>query len=187
MQSVVILWIMMLYTYGMFNDPYELLFWNICLLTASLYVKLRVVLLMMLVVCLNGTFTLEQPMSSFFEFYPRWRDLVCMLQRFGGENAVTCPLFVETWHYKHACVQLYWNDPDRMHVYNCCMFHSAKLQVSKRLIAVQLIYSPGFMNGMVIKTKGNNRVHGIRLDGFLMDLLKLLAFGKNMFRYSSCD
>ena len=30
----------------------------------------------MLVVCLNGTFTIEQPKQSFFEFFPRWRDFL---------------------------------------------------------------------------------------------------------------
>lgn len=52
--------------------------------------SLRVVLLMMIVVCLNGCILLEQPISSFFEYFPRWRELVCMLQEFGGPDAVTC-------------------------------------------------------------------------------------------------
>lgn len=39
-------------------------------------------------VCLNGTFMLEQPFSSFFEWYPRWRDLVQMLQTVGGPHTV---------------------------------------------------------------------------------------------------
>ena len=45
------------------------------------------VLLMMIVVCLNGVITLEQPNSSYFEFYPRFRELVCMLQTWGGQTA----------------------------------------------------------------------------------------------------
>lgn len=50
---------------------------------------LRMILLMMVVVCLNGCITLEQPYSSFFEFYPRFRELVCLLQKWGGPDAVS--------------------------------------------------------------------------------------------------
>ena len=48
---------------------------------------LRMVLLMMVAVCLNATLVLEQPYSSYFEFYPRWREFVCMLQKHGGQTA----------------------------------------------------------------------------------------------------
>ena len=41
---------------------------------------------MMLVVCMNGTFMVEQPFSSYFEWYPRWRDLVQVLQQVGGRH-----------------------------------------------------------------------------------------------------
>ena len=49
----------------------------------------RMILLMMIVVAMNGTFILEQPFGSLFEFYPRWRDFINALIRTGGENAVS--------------------------------------------------------------------------------------------------
>lgn len=49
---------------------------------------IRTVCLMLLVVCLNGCFTLEQPGSSFFQYYPRWRELRSALQGIGGADAV---------------------------------------------------------------------------------------------------
>lgn len=56
-------------------------------------------LLMMVAICLNATFILEQPFSSYFEFYPRFRELICMLQNIAGPHAVPwqtplTPLFV---------------------------------------------------------------------------------------------
>ena len=48
----------------------------------------RMILLMMVAVCLNGCILLEQPISSYFEFYPRFRDLIRMLQEHGGRGAV---------------------------------------------------------------------------------------------------
>ncbi|CAL1142008.1 unnamed protein product [Cladocopium goreaui] len=48
----------------------------------------RMLLLMMVAVCLNAVITLEQPYSSFFEFYPRFRDFSRMLQHTGGPHAV---------------------------------------------------------------------------------------------------
>ena len=53
--------------------------------------EMRMVLLMMVVVCLNGCFMLEQPFSSYFEFYPRFRDFIAMLQKHGGRHAVPYP------------------------------------------------------------------------------------------------
>jgi len=44
---------------------------------------------MMLVVCLNGAIMVEQPYSSVFEFYPRFRSLVQLLQNHGGKGAVS--------------------------------------------------------------------------------------------------
>ncbi|CAK9093029.1 unnamed protein product [Durusdinium trenchii] len=57
----------------------------------------RMILLMMVAVCLNATIILEQPFSSYFQFYPRFRELVCMLQKHGGPTAVhkTC------WYMLH--------------------------------------------------------------------------------------
>jgi len=55
----------------------------------------RMILLMMLVVCLNGTFTVEQPFSSFFEYYPKWRDFLLLLQNQGVPHAVTCLIFTQ--------------------------------------------------------------------------------------------
>ena len=49
---------------------------------------LRMLLLMMVAVCLNAAITLEQPFSSVFEFYPRFREFMEMLQRHGGQGAV---------------------------------------------------------------------------------------------------
>ena len=49
---------------------------------------MRMLLLMMVAVCLNAVITLEQPFSSFFEFYPRFRDFIRMLQHTGGPHAV---------------------------------------------------------------------------------------------------
>ena len=47
------------------------------------------ILLMMLVVCLNGTILLEQPYGTMFEYYPRWRDFITMLIEHGGPGAVS--------------------------------------------------------------------------------------------------
>lgn len=61
---------------------------------------LRVILLMMLVVCLNGTILLEQPANSFLEYFPRFRDFLQLLQNTGGDHAVTCiqaKLLSDTW------------------------------------------------------------------------------------------
>jgi hypothetical protein len=52
---------------------------------------MRMLLLMMVAVCLNAVITLEQPFSSFFEFYPRFRDFIRMLQHTGGPHAVPWP------------------------------------------------------------------------------------------------
>ena len=52
---------------------------------------LRVILLMILVVCMNGTILLEQPSNSFVEYYPRFRDVLQLLQNIGGPNTVPCP------------------------------------------------------------------------------------------------
>ena len=52
---------------------------------------LRVILLMLLVVCINGTILLEQPSNSFVEYYPRFRDMLQLLQNIGGPNTVPCP------------------------------------------------------------------------------------------------
>ena len=49
---------------------------------------LRMILLMMVAVCLNACILVEQPFSSFFEFYPRFRDFIRMLQHHGGQGAV---------------------------------------------------------------------------------------------------
>ena len=43
---------------------------------------------MMIAVCLNGCILVEQPYSSYFEFYPRFRDLIQLLQHHGGRGAV---------------------------------------------------------------------------------------------------
>ena len=57
---------------------------------------MRMLLLMMLAVCLNAVITLEQPYSSFFEFYPRFRDFIRMLQHTGGPHAAPCP-WISKW------------------------------------------------------------------------------------------
>lgn len=43
---------------------------------------------MMLAVCLNATFMVEQPASSFLEYYPRLRDFFQRLWDHGGVGAV---------------------------------------------------------------------------------------------------
>jgi len=48
----------------------------------------RMILLMMIVICLNGTILLEQPFGTLFEYYPRWRDFIMKLMEIGGKNAV---------------------------------------------------------------------------------------------------
>jgi hypothetical protein len=48
----------------------------------------RTILLMMVAVCLNACIVLEQPFSSFFEYYPRWRDFMQMLHHHGGLGTV---------------------------------------------------------------------------------------------------
>ena len=50
----------------------------------------RTILLMMVAVCLNACIVLEQPSSSFFEYYPRWRDFMQMLHHHGGLGTVAC-------------------------------------------------------------------------------------------------
>lgn len=44
---------------------------------------------MMVAICLNAAITLEQPARSFFEYYPRFRDFVLLLQQQGGRGAVS--------------------------------------------------------------------------------------------------
>lgn len=44
----------------------------------------RVILLALLVVCLGGTWTLEQPGNSFLEFFPTWQWFVNMLSSVAG-------------------------------------------------------------------------------------------------------
>lgn len=46
---------------------------------------------MMLAVCLNACVTLEQPYLSYFDYYPRFRDFVQMLQAIGGPGTVSRP------------------------------------------------------------------------------------------------
>lgn len=46
---------------------------------------------MMLAVCLNACVTLEQPYLSCFDYYPRFRDFVQMLEAIGGPGAVSRP------------------------------------------------------------------------------------------------
>lgn len=53
---------------------------------------LRMCLLMMLVICMNGTILLEQPANSFLEFYPRFRDLLGLLQ-LSSKSADAVPWF----------------------------------------------------------------------------------------------
>ncbi|CAL1157256.1 unnamed protein product [Cladocopium goreaui] len=48
----------------------------------------RMILIMMVVVCLNGCILLEQPSNSFVEYYPRFRELIQLLQASGGPHAV---------------------------------------------------------------------------------------------------
>ncbi len=57
--------------------------WNGGILSAP-----RMCLLMMLVICMNGTILLEQPSNSVLEFYPRFRDLLGLLEASCGSNAV---------------------------------------------------------------------------------------------------
>lgn len=52
-----------------------------------LLVAIRMLLLMMVAVCLNACIMLEQPYSSFFEYYPRFRDFIAILQKHGGPMA----------------------------------------------------------------------------------------------------
>ena len=40
---------------------------------------------MMVAICLNGCVVVEQPFSSFFEFYPRFRELVMLIERQAGQ------------------------------------------------------------------------------------------------------
>lgn len=47
---------------------------------------------MMLVVCLNGTFLLEQPANTLLEYYTRFRDFLTMLRETIGHHAVPCYL-----------------------------------------------------------------------------------------------
>lgn len=58
----------------------------------SLCLKLRVILLMMLAVCMNGTFLLEQPGNTLLEYYTRFRDFLTMLRETIGDHAVPCYL-----------------------------------------------------------------------------------------------
>ena len=45
----------------------------------------RMILLMMVAICLNACVVVEQPYSSFFEFYPRFRELVMLIERQAGK------------------------------------------------------------------------------------------------------
>ena len=46
-----------------------------------------------LVVCLNGTFILEQPGNSMFEYYQRFRDFTQKLMEIGGRHTAPCHNF----------------------------------------------------------------------------------------------
>ena len=72
---------------GLLGNVFSL---GIYLLIASIaaFQRPRTILLMMLVVCLNGCFLVEQPFGSLFEYYPRWRDFMLVLRRFGGPHTV---------------------------------------------------------------------------------------------------
>lgn len=52
-----------------------------------MYLPGRVVLLAMLVVCCNGTFSIEQPKNSVFEYYPRWREFANKLSESAGDHS----------------------------------------------------------------------------------------------------
>ena len=53
----------------------------------------RTILLMLLVVCLNGTVLLEQPANSILEYYPRFRDWIQLMLNSGGKMAVSWQCF----------------------------------------------------------------------------------------------
>ena len=61
-------------------------------------VQLRTILLILLTISLDLTFTLEQPTGSLLEFFPRFRWLLQQLVRIGGDAAVH-PLFARTNHF----------------------------------------------------------------------------------------
>ena len=63
---------------------------NLVRLMVSSWTKLRTVLLMMLAVALNATIILEQPSSSFFVFYDRFRDFMRVLAETGGPGTAPC-------------------------------------------------------------------------------------------------
>ena len=71
--------------------------------------SIRMILLMMVTVCLNACFLVEQPFSSFFEYYPRFRDFIRMLQEQGGKGSAPRPnwLFESKWHSKSQ----HWGSP----------------------------------------------------------------------------
>lgn len=48
----------------------------------------RSILLVVLAICLNATFLLEQPHNSVLDFYPRWRWLEAQLMRISGIGSV---------------------------------------------------------------------------------------------------
>ena len=69
----------------------------------------RMLLLMMVAVCLNACIMLEQPFSSFFEYYPRFRDFIMRMMEHGGKHAVPCQLMCLLHNcYKNITSGMVW-------------------------------------------------------------------------------
>lgn len=60
---------------------------------------------MMLTVCLNGAFVIEQPSLSLFQYYPRLRDLWENLRSIGGPHVVPCQISQVAIHFATLQIQ----------------------------------------------------------------------------------
>ncbi len=70
----------------------------------------RTILLMLLVVCLNGTVLLEQPANSILEYYPRFRDWIQLMLNSGGKMAVSWQFFWGDIPHQHSYHPPAWQD-----------------------------------------------------------------------------
>lgn len=107
----------------------------------STYDFIRTVLLVMLTVCLNGCFSLEQPAESVFEYYPRWRSFIFALREFGGPDAVT-------W-FLHGAIR----NPRPVYLYKFNLPISTFSSVGVAIIIVEHTISPPnpwWREGMVV-------------------------------------
>ena len=88
---------------------------------------LRMILLMMVAICLNGCVVVEQPFSSFFEFYPRFRELVMLIERQAGKVTWPAPSTNNPFQIQVA------------QVVGCCSIQQPKLATAIVVLAQMIL------------------------------------------------